>query len=1350
MTSISHEPSKSPKNHILTNPNWDNAVRWNPGERLHHLFEERCDRFERDGQSEHLAVDSLEGRWTFGQLDQRANQLARYLRSRGLASGDVIGLLFDKSVHSYMAMLAVSKINAAYVPLDPAFPMDRIAFICEDAGVKAIVSVEAFAPLTKESGLVPICVDTDAAAISQYENTRLNEEESGKVVSELCYIIYTSGSTGRPKGVPIEQASICNFIRVAVEVYGYEPSDRVYQGLTIAFDFAVEEIWVPLIAGATLVPNRTGSSLLGHDLARFVVENKITAMCCVPTLLATIEEDLPAVRLLIVSGEACPRDLIMRWSSPGRVILNAYGPTETTVTATLAFSRPDEAVTIGKPLPTYSVIILEPGTEKVLPFGEEGEIAVAGVGVAKGYLNREEKTREVFIPDFLKIENNLSGLIYRTGDLGFINPNGDIEYRGRIDLQVKIRGYRIELTEIESVILQCPGVAQAVVETFEPMPEVKELVAYYTLKKGAELSRETLVASLREKLPGYMVPTYYEKLDAIPMMASDKADRKALPRPSGRRMNTGNAELVAPRTKTEREIAEVLARVLRIEAVSVEDHFFDNLGANSLLMTQFGAALRRHLPEVDLSIREFYSMPTVAKLAAHLDGKKQGKPVSRPEIKVDEFRIPTKREYYTCGALQFLTWVGMALLIRWVLLDILPWILAAPTMIGAAWRMAGLTALWLPGWTVLSVVAKWILVGKMQAGKIPIWSFAYFRFWLYKKIVLFCPLTRFPGTPLYNFYLRLLGAKIGRNVVLHCKTFPWCSDLLEVGDNTILRFGSLIPTYKARSNYLYFGPVKIGSNVTVGAGSLLDIHTVMEDGSQLGHASCLAEGQVAAPGKRYHGNPAEETDTDFRVNCDLPISKHRGIIYSLALLAATTVGTAALAFVFEILEFQLDYFGQPFSAAWAGKVTLFAAVWAPLLLLLGLGLHMGVPRMLNRLIVPGRSYPRYGFHYFIFSLIRVLSNSRMLNTVMGDSSFIVYYLKLIGYKLDRVVQTGSNFGQSQTHDNPVLCSIGTRTLVSDGLAMGNIHESCSGFRLAEARVGADCFMGNHVYIPPGSRAGNNCLIATKAMMPIDGAMRENVGLLGSPSFEIPRTTGTYGDLDPFTQHTLREEGLRKKNRHNLVAIFAVLFFYLFFFCFGLIMTGGVVHLHLISPGAITIPGWLTYSAGLLIFTVSFTALVERGSYRFGRMRAVEVSIYDREFWRTERFWKFSENILRSLWVGTPFRSIINWFLGIKLGKMVFDDGAAITEKTLITIGDYCNLNTHCVLQGHSLENCVYKSGPIVIGDRCSIDPEAWVHYSVTAGNDVVITADSFVMKGEQLADRSVWGGNPARETGFRL
>ena len=326
-------------------------------------------------------------------------------------------------------------------------------------------------------------------------------------------------------------------MRVAAELYGFGPGDRVYQGMSVAFDFSIEEIWVPLVAGATLVPNTAATSLFGEELADFLESRDVTCLCCVPTLLASIERELPKLRILLIGGEACPPALVKRWSRPGRTLLNSYGPTETTVTATLAVMTPDKPVTIGKPLPTYSIVILDAREDVALALGEAGEIGIAGIGVAEGYLNRPELTRAKFIDDFLALPNNPSGRIYRTGDLGRITDDGEIEYLGRIDTQIKLRGYRIELTEIESVLLEIPEIAQVVATTFEPEPGAPELVAYYSVKHGARApDRAAIVSLMRARLPSYMTPAYLEQLPFIPTLVSNKADRKA----------TAGAEVRAP------------------------------------------------------------------------------------------------------------------------------------------------------------------------------------------------------------------------------------------------------------------------------------------------------------------------------------------------------------------------------------------------------------------------------------------------------------------------------------------------------------------------------------------------------------------------------------------------------------------------------------------------------------------------------------------------------------------------------------------------------------------------------------------------------------------------------------
>ena len=723
---------------MLVGKTADNAIRWKEGERLDHLFQQRCDQLEARGDRHHLAIDTGEVTLTFRDLDDRANQVARYLTQQGIGSGDRVALLFDKSIETYVALLAVLKINAAYIPLDASYPKERIGFILQDAAAKAIISLSEFSATLNAFALPLILLDDARVEIDAKATGRLTESEKGPPVSELCYIIYTSGTTGNPKGVAIGHRSICNFVKVAGEIYAIQPCDRVYQGMTIAFDFSVEELWVPLIAGATLVPGKAGTSLVGDDLEAHLRTHKVTVLCCVPTLLATIERDLPDLRILLVSGEACPQNLVKRWYRPGRTILNAYGPTEATVTATLAKLHPDKPVTIGSPLPTYSIVILDENKDEVLRQGALGEIGIAGIGLADGYLNRDDLTEKKFVPDFLNIPRNPSKRIYRTGDVGRINDRDEVEFHGRIDTQVKVRGYRIELGEIETVISKFPQVAQAVVHTYEPEPGTTELVAYYTRHQGeSELILSEVSQTLRAQLPGYMIPAYFEELPAIPMTGANKADRKKLPAPKGPRLASGSGQFVAPRSKTDMLLAQALVSVLKVDRVSVKDNFFHDLGAHSLLMARFCSAIRREWTMANVSMREIYLNPTIEKLAQYLGSSAEEEVIVE---KRDPLRIPSNLEYYGCGALQLVFYLAFSLFTLWVLVTGIMWTYAAIGNVAELYvRIVAFVVASFVAFSAVPIVAKWLLVGRLRQEVFPVWSLRYLRLWIVKTLMRSAP-----------------------------------------------------------------------------------------------------------------------------------------------------------------------------------------------------------------------------------------------------------------------------------------------------------------------------------------------------------------------------------------------------------------------------------------------------------------------------------------------------------------------------------------------------------------------------------------------------------------------------------
>lgn len=1311
--------------------------RWSPGERLNGLIENSCAL-----HGGRLAVETDDQQLTFADLDSRANQLAQYLIAKGVTPGQRIGLLLGKTSETYIALLAVLKAGAAYVPLDQAFPTGRLNYIAGDAQLSIILSLSTFASKLDGVNVVKLFLDENASNIAGQPVSRPEVKVPVSAAAEVCYIIYTSGTTGNPKGVVIEHASICNFVRVAASEYGYEPGDRVYQGMTIAFDFSVEEIWVPLLAGATLVPGSQERNLIGEELGDFLYERKVTCLCCCPTLLSTIDRELPDVRIMLLGGEACPQDLVKRWHSPGRTILNSYGPTEATVTAMLTELHPDKPVTIGVPLPTYSIVVLDPERDEILTTGDAGEIGIAGIGVARGYLNNEDLTHRKFIPDFLDLANNTSKRIYRTGDLGRLNEEGEIEYLGRIDTQVKINGYRIELSEIEAVLLEFPEVAQAAVSTYEPEPGVSELVAYYVVKTGVlPPTREALAGQMRNRLPGYMVPAFLEELTGLPMSVSNKTDYKKLPPPESPRLYfTGDYK--APENDNQRTLCETLSQVLKVDRVSIDNDFFQDLGANSLLMARFCSALRSTPALAHVSMKDIYLAPTVSQLAERLEIRaREGEATLKFEP--DELRIPSNFTYWGCGALQFGFASTYVLLLMWLAVLAGTTIAALPFGSAAFFSAsAALAAAFLILPTTVAILAKWLLVGRWQVTQFPVWGLRYFRFWLVKTLVSTSPAAMFAGTPIYNMYLRLLGAKIGRNAVLLSRSLPICTDLFSVGDNTILRKDSVLTGYRVQSNIVRTGRIDIGSRSFVGEAAVLDIDTAIGNDAQLAHVSSLQSGHRIGDGKRYHGSPAVETKADYQAIEPLPYSGMRSAAYSAVVFAGvfTSVWLMVMASIYVLAHTGVSgRLGVP-DPALAGTLAGLSLGLFAVGLALGLVWVVAIPRLCQLFLRVDKTYPLYGVHYWLQQVVSGTSNSQLYNLLFGDTSYIVNYLRWIGWDLGKVHQTGSNFGTNQRHDNPFLCRIGDGTMTSDGLSMMNTQMSSTVFRLKPATIGPACYLGNDIHFPPDARAGANCLLGTKTLVPVDGPMRENVGLLGSPSFKIPRMVERDRSMMGALDGTERLQRLSQKNRHNIgtIALFLItrwLFGCLSFFAVA-VAIAGYTYIGIFAP--------FLASLGMLFCSIGYFAFIERASLEFRRLEPGMFTIYDSHFWFHERHWKLSDSPIVGLFAGTPFRSIINRLLGVKVGSKVYDGGAGITERTLVEIGDNANLNEGCVLQSHSLEEGVFKSDIIRIGDGSSVAPSAFVHYGATMGTRSMLDADSFLMKGENLAEGTGWRGNPAR------
>ena len=1314
------------------------ALRWRHGERLDAVIEEACRRFaDRDAVSVGgVAV-------TFAELNARADQMARFFTARGVKAGDRIGVLLDRGAEAYVALFALLKIRASYVPLDPNHPADRIRYILADAGAKLVVAHMRLADRFQDLETGQIVLDRARDDIAAFDDSPLCDEERGETGERLCYVLYTSGTTGRPKGVAVAHPSICNFVRVAAELYGFGPGERVYQGMSIAFDFSIEELWVPLAAGATLVPNLAAASLFGEELAEFLEVNDVTCFCCVPTLLASIERELPKLKILLIGGEACPPAIVKRWSRAGRTLLNSYGPTETTVTATLAVMTPDKPVTIGKPLPTYSIVILDAARNEALEWGEAGEIGIAGIGVAEGYLNRAELTDAKFIPDFLNLTRNRSGRIYRTGDLGRLTADGEIEYLGRIDTQVKLRGYRIELTEIESVLLEIANVSQVVAATFEPVPGSPELVAYYSVKHGAEAPRvDDMVALMRERLPAYMTPAYLERLPFIPTLVSNKADRSKLPAPKSPRLSL-NARHSPPATPTEHLLARAFQETMNLASVSVDADFFNECGAHSLLMARFCAKIRQVSPKTSVAMRDVYANPNVRRLAAALDSAKPGEAI------VSDYgpaHAPGDFAHLACGAAQGAALVAELVLAVAAAWATVLWTADAPSLSQAFLRDAAAVIGAFLGLNALAIAAKWALVGRTAVDSIDLWSAAYFRFWLAKHLTRFAPANLFLGTPVYAAFLRALGAQIGPRAVILTRDVPAMAHRFRVGADALVSGKAVMRGYVAAGNRLRLGDVAIGANAFVGVAAVMDFDTAIGDFAQLGHVSSLQAGQRVPDGKRYHGSPAEECETSFRLADEAPCPSARRWIATLASMAAKVAvlaGSAAAAVYALAPLASAELMSE--DAGWialAGPSALIAVTALAAEIFGGLALVGLLPRALNLFLREGRAYPLFGFHHAVQTYIEETSNVRFFNRLFGDSVFIERYLRFIGWRLGEMAVTGSNFGTNQTHQNPFLCSVGAGTITSDGLAMINVAMSSSAFRLGECRIGDRNFLGTDVRVFAGSRVGDNCLLGSKVLAPLEGPVRHDTGLLGSPAFEIPRVAARDCNALAAFDASARAGQVRRKTRHNLggMAMFLGVTWATDFFA----VYAASIAFHAEGGGLLATE---LGAAAALLASAAAVLLFQHGSVGFRRLSPQTVTVFERGFWRIERYWKLNEGFVVDLFAGTPFRPLLLRALGARVGRKVFDDGATMTEPPLVEIADGANLNAHSIIQSHSLEEGVYKSDFIRIGRGASVGVSTLVHYGVTMEEGAILDADSFLMKGETAPAGSRWRGNPAQMVG---
>ncbi len=582
---------------------------------VHELFELQADRLPNA-----TALVFGDQSMTYGELDKKANQLAHLLQRKGIKPELAVAICVERSLEMMIAILGVLKAGGAYVPIDPNYPQERIQFMLEDTRATILLTQNHLSNnIFTNENCETICLDSDWEKIKKEKTSK---PFCKKLSGNLIYTIYTSGSTGKPKGVQVEHRNVVNLIQGQMH-FVKKPVKRFLYAYSFAFDGSVLLMWWTLLQGATMVIAKEGMEKDVQLLGKFIDDHKISHLLTFPSVYTILLDQVNVNRLLSleyvsVAGEACPSNLVIQHQQilPKTKLLNQYGPTEATVGATIYITPENfegEKVPIGKPIDNVQIYILNEKLEKVKA-GEIGEIHIGGKGVARGYLNRKELTKEKFIQN--PFGKKKKDRLYKSGDLGRFLPDGNIDFIGRADHQVKLRGYRIEMGEVEAAISQHPNVRETVVDIFGEKSTDQKLVGYLTLKNGTKLNATQLRNFLEEKIPEYMIPSTFMFLEKMPFATSGKIDRKNLPQPNNARPDL-EQKFVASETNLEDWLTQLWQEVLGLEKIGIDDKFFE-LGGNSLQAAAFVAKVQKELNET-VFIVSIFEAPTIREYAKFLE-----------------------------------------------------------------------------------------------------------------------------------------------------------------------------------------------------------------------------------------------------------------------------------------------------------------------------------------------------------------------------------------------------------------------------------------------------------------------------------------------------------------------------------------------------------------------------------------------------------------------------------------------------------------------------------------------------------------------------------------------------------
>ncbi|MER7849777.1 Pls/PosA family non-ribosomal peptide synthetase [Kitasatospora sp. NPDC096077] len=1255
------------------------------------------------------ALDTGDAVLDYRTLLQEVDALAGVLAGHGIGTGDRVGVRIPSGTADlYVAILAVLRCGAAYVPVDADDPDERAEMIWQDAQVCAVLGAER--RLAAGSAASP------------------SGRPAWPTPADDAWIIFTSGTTGRPKGVAVTHRSAAAFVdaeaRIFLRSQPLGPGDRVLAGLSVAFDASCEEMWLAWRHGACLVPAPRSLVKAGTDLGPWLVSRRITAISTVPTLLALWpQECLDQVRLIIVGGEACPAELVERLAVPGREFWNTYGPTETTVVATAARMLPGEPVRIGAPLDGWEIAVVDQAGHPV-PWYESGELLISGIGTAR-YLD-PAKDAEKYSPH----PAIASPRVYRSGDLVRNDPEG-LVFLGRADDQIKLGGRRIELGEIDSALQALPGIRAAAAAVRKTPAGADLLVGYLVAQPGTTPDLADARQQLLERLPAPLVPVL-AVVDSLPTKTSGKVDRNALPWPLA---TSGGADRPAETLEgTAGWLATQWERLLGMAPGSGDDFFA--LGGSSLTAARLVSELRtRH---GGVSVADLYAHPVLGDLAGYLDSlapaPRAQAAAAGPEAAATAGparRVrPTPR---SAGFWQTLMLLAMFALsgLRWVVVLIavdnllgsnIPW---APH--SSWWPVAAGAALFFtaPGRTLVAAAGARLITAGIRPGSHPRGGQVHLRLWAAERYTAMFGTGNLSGTPWAPRYARMLGCRVGKGVQLH--TAPPVTGLARIGNGATLEPEADIAGWWLDGDILQLGHIDIGEGASIGHRATLMPGARIGADAEIAPGSCVTG--TVPPGEHWHGSPARpsgEARTPWPAG-PAKASRAWNPAYGLAfVLFGLTPVIAALPALFIVYPMADG------TRTLADILLRVLPLTVPLTLLSFLCYATLIALQIRLFSLPLRPghHPATGKVAFCAWAVSHLSDgARRTLFPFYASLFTPVWLRLLGARIGHRVEASTVLAL------PSLMRVEDGAFLADDTLVAPYELRGTWLRLGRAHVGRRSFVGNSGIVGPDRSLPDNSLVGVLSDTPAQAP--EGSSWLGRPAFALPRVADTGGEARTYDPpRRLMWARAAVEVCRLLPILIAALLADLIFAAlqairddYGLGTAVGAAGLVLVAAAVVA----------CAIATLAKWLLV-------GRFRVAEHPLWSSFVWRNELYDTFVEELAMPFgggaMTGTPYLNLWLRSLGARIGRGAWCETHWLPESDLVTVGAGASVNRGTVLQTHLFHDRVMRLGPVHLGSGSTTGPHSIVLLNSSLGDTTTVGPASLVMRGENVPGDTRWLGNP--------